>query len=52
MAALLLKTNGATGYNGIDFGTVKVADKPLKTMKVENSGKYEVHFKFSLNNNL
>ena len=34
------------GFNGIDFGTVKVVDDDVKTISIVNTGKYEIGYQF------
>ena len=36
------------GFNGIDFGTVKVVDDDVKTISIVNTGKYEIGYQFNV----
>lgn len=39
--------DGTEAHSGLNFGTVKVAETQLKSLILENKGKYKVGFKFT-----
>ncbi|BFI31149.1 hydrocephalus-inducing protein [Marchantia polymorpha subsp. ruderalis] len=49
---VLIKYPDPAVEDGIDYGTIKVAQEALKIVILENKGKYKVGYKFNLNTQL